>query len=127
MREWELESHGLHTTLIACDPNGRRVVTHEIEQGQLVVNLVYQLRVRDSDTGKVREVVPVPGQAVEQLVFSPDGEWLVVLAGPSFLVWDAADFASKPRKVVGGREGTFPISPFTPRATSSRPRAATRP
>ena len=43
--------------------------------------------------------VPVPGRTVGQILFSPDGRWLVVRAGRSLLVWEAGDLGRGPRKI----------------------------
>lgn len=102
--EWELPGRSnRHTYHVAADPGAARLVTHELEFGRAVTDLVYELRVRDPATGTIRSKTPVPGKTVAQILFSPDGAWLVVRAGPSLLVWDARDLGRGPRKVRGGR------------------------
>jgi WD40 repeat protein len=51
---------------------------------------------------------------VDQLLFSPDGTWLVVRGGPSLLVWGARDLGRKPRKVRGAGRGHFTGLAFHP-------------
>jgi WD40 repeat protein len=113
--EWQLPARGRwYTSLVACDPDGSRVITHDLEGGRMVTELVYELTVRDPDTGKASGKVPLPGRTVQQLLFSPDGARFVVRAGPSFLVWDAADLAAKPVKVPSGRWGNWNDLAFHP-------------
>ena len=60
IKEWELPSaNRFHVSQVACD-GGSRVVTHGNERGKPVVDLVYELELRDSDTGAVVQRVPVP-------------------------------------------------------------------
>jgi WD40 repeat protein len=116
VREWECQPRKPHhfTRYLACDPAGTRLVTHELEGGVAVNLQVYELVVRDAGSGEVRETVPVPGRTVDQLLFSPDGTWLVVRAGPSLLVWDGRDLGRKPRKVRGASKGHFTGLAFHP-------------
>jgi WD40 repeat protein len=115
-QEWECKPRKAHyyTSHITADPNGTRLITHEIESGIAVRDQVYELVIRDAGTGRVRGTVPIPGRTVDQLLFSPDGAWLVLRAGPSLLVWDARDLSRKPRKVRGAGKGHFTGLAFHP-------------
>jgi WD40 repeat protein len=118
--EWERQPQARHfyTRHIACDPKAPRLITQDLEGGVAVRDQVYELTVRDPATGRPRKKVPVPGRTVDQLLFSPDGAWLVARAGPSLLVWDAADLGGKPRKVRGVGKGHFTGLAFHPTGRS---------
>ena len=85
---------------LAIAPDRLRVVTHQFNWSG---GITHQLQIRDAATGEVRRIEPVPGRTVVQLLFSPDGTWFVMGAGPSFYVWDG-ELNQKPRKVIGQRE-----------------------
>jgi WD40 repeat protein len=116
VREWECKprTDRFFTRHIACDPNETRLITHELEGGKPTRDQVYELVIRDAGSGEEREAVPIPGRTVDQLLFSPDGAWLVVRGGPTLLVWDARDLARKPRKVRGVGKGHFTGLAFHP-------------
>jgi WD40 repeat protein len=116
VEEWETRPRagGFYTHQVACDPSGTRVITHEIEGGIAVRDQVYELVIRDPGTGEKRGTVPIPGRTVGQLLFSPDGSWLVIRGGPSLLIWDARDLARKPRKIRGEGKGHFTGLAFHP-------------
>jgi WD40 repeat protein len=115
VQEWEVKPRSSrdYTAHVACDPDGTRILTQDYTSGP-VVDLVYEVSVRDPSDGKVREKIPLPGRKVDQLLFSPDGAWLVIRAGPSLLVWDARDLRAKPRKVKGNIRGHFTDVAFHP-------------
>jgi WD40 repeat protein len=116
VKEWELKPRAArcYTGHIACDPDGTQLLTHDIESGIAVKDQVYELAIRDPDTGEVRGHVPIPGRTVDQLLFSPDGSRLVIRGGPSLLVWGAGDLARKPKKIRGEGKGHFTGIAFHP-------------
>jgi WD40 repeat protein len=73
-------------------------------QGGLLSEQIYELTVRDPGSGLVVDRVPIPGRTVNEVLFSPDGEWLLVRAGQSMLVWDASNLHKRPLKVRGGKK-----------------------
>jgi WD40 repeat protein len=116
VKDWELKPQPArhYTCHIACDPNGTRLFTREIEMGTAVPDQVYELAIRDPTSGKPTQHVPIPGRTVDQLLFSPDGSWLVLRGGPSLFVWDAGDLTRKPQKIHGGVKGHFTGLAFHP-------------
>jgi WD40 repeat protein len=98
---WEFvhQSRGFFINHLACDPASGQFVTHDLQAGLPVTDQVYELTIRDPDTGHHTAKVPIPGRTVEQLLFSPDGSWLVARAGRSLLVWDSRELVRKSRKV----------------------------
>src|SRR5262249_41935157 len=82
--------------------------------GKAVVDQVYELQIRDPNTGKISLRIPIPGRTVAQLLFSPDGALFVVRGGPSFLVWNARDLTQKPKKVKGSSRGNLTGLAFHP-------------
>jgi WD40 repeat protein len=115
VRSWARLPEGLRTTLhVAVDPAGNRIVTHEIQTGVLARELVYDLRVRDPETGKILESVPLPGRTIQQLEFSPDGRWLAIRAGPAILLLNGRNLHEKPIKLCGEGKGHFTGVAFHP-------------
>jgi WD40 repeat protein len=114
--EWEYRPRAwrFYTEHLVCDPDGTRFITYQIESGKAVVDQVHELQIHDPNTGKIRKRVPIPGRMVTQLLFSPDGVWLVVRGGPSFLVWNASDLTQKPQKVKGSSRGNLTGLAFHP-------------
>jgi WD40 repeat protein len=122
-RYWTIFPEGRRQTLlVACDPLENRIVTHEIKIGVLMTELEYELRIRDSQTGTLLEDVPFPGRTIQQLLFSPDGRWLAVRAGPALIALNGRNLHEKPIKLRGERKGNFTEIAFHP---SSRYLAAT--
>jgi WD40 repeat protein len=121
-RAWEVPPHGtFYTERLACAPDGR-IVMRDYQSGKFVSDQVFELTVRDGDNGEERDRVPIPGRTVEQLLFSPDGAFLVIRAGRSLLVWDGRDLHQKPRKIKGDSSKHFTSLAFHP---SNRYLAAT--
>ena len=111
------------TVFAAIDPESPHIVTHDIETGQLVIELNYELRVRNPEKGDILKSVPIPDAPFNSSLFSPDGSWLVIRGGPSLLVWNARELeGTPPRKVRGEGRGNFTDIAFHP---SSRFLAAT--
>jgi WD40 repeat protein len=115
-QEWEYRprSADFFIWYLVCDPDGTRLITYQIESGIAHVDQVSELHVRDPNTGKIRQRIPIPGRTVTQLLFSPDGALLVVRGGPSFLVWNARDLTQKPQKVKGSGRGNITGLAFHP-------------
>jgi WD40 repeat protein len=115
VEEWEVKhpTARIYTRHVACDPNGTRVITHDIEHGP-VRDQVYELVMRDAGTGEGLGKIPIPGRTVDQLLFSPDGSRLVIRGGPSLLAWDVRDLARKPRKIRGEGKRHFTGLAFHP-------------
>jgi WD40 repeat protein len=115
VQEWEIiPPTNFYTCHVACDPDGTRVITQDLESNIFVTKQVYELTIRDPSILEARETVLIPGRTVDQLQFSPDGSRLVIRAGTSLLVWDARDLSRKPQKIRGERKGHFTGLAFHP-------------
>jgi WD40 repeat protein len=98
---------------VAVAPDGGSLVTHEIVMGGPVTEQVIELTIRSPEDGQVVRRVPVPVRTVDQLLFAPQGQWLVVRAGPALLVWDGA-LAKEPAKIRSGTRKHFTGIAFHP-------------
>jgi hypothetical protein len=108
-----MPSAGVWVAHLALDPARGRLITVEL-RGRLVAELVYDLTLRSLATGAVTGRVPIPGRTVDQLLFSPGGEWLVARAGRSLLAWDARDLSRKPVRVTNTGPRHFLAAAFHP-------------
>ena len=114
-RSWTVFPEGRRQTLfVACDPLENRIVTHEIKTGVPMTELQYELRIRNSEKGTLLEKVLFPGRTIQQLLFSPDGRWLVVRAGPAVLSLNGRNLHEKPIKLRGEGRGNFTDIAFHP-------------
>jgi WD40 repeat protein len=114
-RTWTVFPEGRRQTLfVACHPLENRIVTHEIKIGVPMTELDYELHIRNSESGALLEKAPFPSRTIQQLVFSPDGRWLAVRAGPAVLALDGRNLHDKPIKLRGEGRGNFTDIAFHP-------------
>jgi WD40 repeat protein len=88
---------------LTAHPDGRLVVGHQYDVGVAVQDSVHELAVFNASDGRRITTVPAVSKQISRLAFSPDGGRLVALAGRTILIWTAADWSAKPRKVTGAR------------------------